>query len=137
VIGIKINLVLQSRLVHAALLRKNPPETDMYLIGRGVPTFDSHYVFEMLVHTHTDKHGGSNATRYSNLDLDALIAALTRQTDLTQRNQAIAQIWRQLQDEAIYVPLHIQTLAYGMKADLDIPIDISNQPKLKFVKFGR
>jgi peptide/nickel transport system substrate-binding protein len=136
-IGIKINLVPQSRLVHAALIQRNPPETDMYLIGRGVPTFDSHYIFELLVHTHTDKHGGWNATRFSNPDLDAQIAALTRQTDLTQRNQAIAQIWRHVQDEGIYVPLHIQTLAYAMKADLDIPIDISNQPKLKFVKVGK
>jgi peptide/nickel transport system substrate-binding protein len=137
-VGIKINLVVQSKLAHFGLIQKNPPETDMYLLGRGVPTLDSHYIFELLVQTRSDKDGGSwNATRYSNLELDKLIAALTRQIDLTQRNQAIAQIWRQVQDEGMYVPLHIQTLAYAMKADLDIPVDISNQPKLKFVKFAK
>jgi peptide/nickel transport system substrate-binding protein len=136
-VGIKLSLVVQSKLAHFALIQKVPPETDMYLLGRGVPTLDSHYIFELLHHTRTDKAGGWNATRYANPELDKLIDALTRQTDLTQRNQAIAQIWRQVQDEGMYVPLHIQTLAYAMKADLEIPVDIANQPKLKFVKFKK
>jgi peptide/nickel transport system substrate-binding protein len=136
-IGIKLNLVVQSKLAHFALIQKSPPDTDMYLLGRGVPTLDSHYIFELLHHTRTDKAGGWNATRYANPELDKLIEALTRQTDLTQRNQSIAQIWRQVQEEGMYVPLHIQTLAYAMKADIEIPVDISNQPKLKFVKFKK
>jgi peptide/nickel transport system substrate-binding protein len=136
-IGIKITLAVQSKLAHFARLQKNPPDADMYLLGRGVPTLDSHYIFELLHHSRTDKAGGWNATGYSNPELDKQIDALTRQTDLTQRNQAIAQIWRQVQDEAMYVPLHIQTLAYAMKADIEIPVDVSNQPKLKFVKFKK
>jgi peptide/nickel transport system substrate-binding protein len=136
-VGIKINLELQSKLQHFAMIQKNPPEPDMYLLGRGVPTLDSHYIFELLHHTRTDKEGGWNATRYSNPELDKQIAALTRQTDLTQRNQSIAQIWRQVQDEGMYVPLHIQTLAYAMKTDMEIPVDIANQPKFKFVKFKK
>ena len=39
-----------------------------------------------------------------------------------------------MSDEVIYIPIHIQTLAYAMKSDLDIPVDLSNAPKLKFVK---
>jgi peptide/nickel transport system substrate-binding protein len=136
-IGIKLNLVVHSRLAHFAMIQKTPPETDMYLLGRGVPTLDSHYIFEMMHHSRTDKAGGWNATRYSNPELDQQIEALTRQTDLTQRNQAIAQIWRQVQEVGMYVPLHIQTLAYAMTADIEIPVDIANQPKLKFVKFKK
>ena len=28
-----------------------------------------------------------------------------------------------------------QTLAYAMKGGFDIPVDVSNQPKLKYVSF--
>jgi peptide/nickel transport system substrate-binding protein len=137
VIGVKLNLIVHSKLQHFAMIQSNPPDSDMYLLGRGVPTLDSHYIFEQQHHARTDKAGTWNATRYTNPELDKQIEALTRQTDLTQRNQAIAQIWRQVQDEGMYVPLHIQTLAYAMKADIDIPVDIANLPKFKFVKFKK
>jgi peptide/nickel transport system substrate-binding protein len=136
-IGIKVNLVSQSKSIHFPLIQKNPPETDFYLLGWGVPTFDSHYIFTLLYHTRTDKEGGWNGTRFSNKEVDELTVGLTRETDLAKRNQNIARIWKILQDETIYIPIHIQTLAYAMKPDIDIPVDISNQPKLKFMKFKK
>ena len=133
-LGIKVNLIAQSKTMHFPLLQKTPPETDFYLLGWGVPTLDSHYIFAALYHTRDKKEGGWNATRYSNSEIDKQIDALSEETEFTKRNQAVAQIWKVLADEVIYIPLHIQTLAYAMKADLDIPVDLSNAPKLKFVK---
>jgi peptide/nickel transport system substrate-binding protein len=132
-IGIQVNLVSQSKSLHFPALQKN--EVDFYLLGWGVPTFDSHYIFAYLYHTKTDKEGGWNSTRYSNPKIDEMTASLTQETNLAKRNQIIAEMWKILQDETIYIPIHIQTLAYAMKPDLDIPVDISNQPKLKFVRF--
>ena len=134
-IGIKVNLVSQSKSIHFPMLQKK--ESDFFLLGWGVPTFDSHYIFTFLYHTQTDKEGGWNGTRFSNPEIDAQTASLTRETDLNKRNQTIAQMWKVLQDETIYIPIHIQTLAYAMKPDLEIPVDISNQPKLKFVKIKK
>lgn len=131
-IGIEANLVSQSKSLHFPTLQKN--EADFYLLGWGVPTFDSHYIFTYLYHTKTDKEGGWNGTRYSNPKIDEMTASLTEETDLNKRNEIIAEMWKILQDETIYIPIHIQTLAYAMKPDLEIPVDISNQPKLKFVK---
>jgi peptide/nickel transport system substrate-binding protein len=136
-IGIKVNLVSQSKSIHFPLIQKNPPETDFYLLGWGVPTFDSHYIFTLLYHTRGDKEGGWNGTRYSNKDIDAITVGLTKETDLNKRNQEIAKAWKILQDDTVYIPIHIQTLAYAMKADVEIPVDISNQPKLKFMKFKK
>ncbi len=133
-IGIKVTLNAQSKTVHFPLIQKAPPETDFYLLGWGVPTLDSQYIFANLYHTRDQKEGLWNATRYSNPEIDKQIEALSQQTEFTKRNQSIAQIWKVLADEVIYIPLHIQTLAYAMKADLDIPVDLSNSPKLKFVK---
>jgi len=134
-IGIKINLVSQSKSIHFPLIQNL--ETDFYLLGWGVPTFDSHYIFTFLYHTRTDKEGGWNGTRYSNPDVDKLTVSLTRETDLTKRNQTIAQIWKILQEETLYIPIHIQTLAYAMRPEIDIPVDISNAPKLKFAKIKK
>jgi peptide/nickel transport system substrate-binding protein len=136
-IGIKASLVSQSKSIHFPLIQKNPPQTDFYLLGWGVPTFDSEYVFSLLYHTRTDKLGGWNATRYSNPELDKLIVGLNSEIDAQKRNDTIARIWAKLQDDTVYIPLHVQTLAYAMKSDLDILVDISNQPKLKFAKIKK
>jgi peptide/nickel transport system substrate-binding protein len=38
-------------------------------------------------------------------------------------------------DEAIYIPVHHQMLAYATKNNVDIPVDPENQVKLKYVAF--
>ena len=133
-IGIAVTLVAQSKVEYLPLLLKDPPQTDFYLLGWGVQTFDSEYIFSYLYHTRGPSGGAWNATRYSNPDLDRLIEGLSSDINLDKRSEVIARIWAKLQDETIYVPLHIQTLAYAMKGDIDVPVDISNQPKFKLAR---
>jgi peptide/nickel transport system substrate-binding protein len=134
-IGIKANLVSQSKTLHFPLVQKNPPETEFFLIGWGVPTFDSEYIFSFLYHTRDAKYGSWNALRLSDPELDRKIESLSSETDTAKRNATIAEIWKKLQDETYYLPIHHQMLAYAMKANLDIPVDPENQPKLKYVSF--
>ena len=72
-IGIKANLVSQSKTLHFPLIQKDQPETEFYLFGWGVPTFDSEYVFTFLHHSRTGKFGGFNATRLNDPELDRKI----------------------------------------------------------------
>jgi peptide/nickel transport system substrate-binding protein len=46
----------------------------------------------------------------------------------------MAQVWRIVQEETVYVPLHVQTIAYAMKSDITVGVDIENQPKLRFAR---
>jgi peptide/nickel transport system substrate-binding protein len=69
--------------------------------------------------------------------MDKLIQTLSAETDIAKRNATIATIWAKLKADVVYIPVHHQALSYGMKSDLDIPVDVSNQPKLKFVTFKR
>ena len=69
-IGVKVNLVAQPKGPHFTLIQKTPPETEFYLLGWGVPTYDSHYVFSFLYHTRSRSEGSWNATRYSNPEID-------------------------------------------------------------------
>jgi peptide/nickel transport system substrate-binding protein len=130
-IGIKVNLVVQPKGPHFTLLQKTPPESDFYMLGWGVPTFDSHYVFAYLYHTRSGKDGGWNATRYSNPDIDKSIQGLTEEIDVVKRNAAIARLWSTLSDETIYIALHHQMVAHAMKSDLDIPVRPDNWVYMK------
>ena len=46
---------------------------------------------------------------------------------------AIAEIWKALQEKNVYAPIHNQFLAYGMRAEFDIPVDVENTPKIRFM----
>ena len=134
-IGVKVNLVSQSKAIHFPLIQKNPPETEFFLVGWGVPTFDSEYIFSFLYHTRDAKYGSWNAIRYSNAEADKLIESLSSETDKAKRDGTIAKLWALFKEETLYLPVHHQTLAYAMKAGFDIPVDVSNQPKLKYLSF--
>jgi peptide/nickel transport system substrate-binding protein len=134
-IGLRANLVSQSKTLHFPLIQRNPPEAEFYLVGWGVPTFDSEYIFSFLYHTRDAKFGSWNALRYSNAELDRQIEALSSEPDATKRNASIAAIWKTLQDETLYLPIHHQALAYAMKNAVDVPVDPENQPKLKYIAY--
>jgi peptide/nickel transport system substrate-binding protein len=131
-IGIKVNLHAQSKSLHFPLVEKNPPETDFYMLGWGVSTYDSHYIFTFLYHSRTAKDGVFNATRYANADLDKAIQSLAQETDEEKRNLTIANIWKTVHDEVIYLPLHHQTLAFAMKDVWNIPTSPQNVVHMKY-----
>jgi len=132
-VGIKVNLVAQPKGPHFTLIQKNPPETDFYLLGWGVPTYDSHYIFSFLYHTRSGKEGTWNATRYANPDVDKKIESLAGEIDVAKRNATIADIWKTLSGETVYIALHHQALAYAMKSDLDIQVSPENSVQMKFI----
>lgn len=134
-IGIKVNLVAQTKANHFPLI--SGKKTDLYLLGWGVPTFDSEYVFNFLVHSTTDDRGSWNGSRFSNADTDSMIQSLASETDLNKRNETIAKIWQTVQDEQIYLPIHNQVLNWGMKDTIDFPVQPEDQPHFKFLKFNK
>jgi peptide/nickel transport system substrate-binding protein len=132
-VGIKVNLVAQPKGPHFSLIQKSPPETEFYLLGWGVPTYDSHYIFSFLYQTRSGSEGGWNGTRYSNPEIDTAIRSLSSEVDAAKRNATIARIWATVAPEVNYVAIHHQMLAYAMKRDLDIPVSPDNQVHVKFV----
>ncbi|UST52388.1 ABC transporter substrate-binding protein (plasmid) [Comamonadaceae bacterium OTU4NAUVB1] len=124
-IGVKATVAARPIAIHSAAI--NAADSDFYLFGWGVPTFDSAYVFDYLVHTRgKDGRGPTNATRYSNPALDAKIAGLSSESDKAKRDAAIHDIWTTVQKERIYIPLHHQVLDYAMVRKIDIPVDPMN-----------
>jgi len=102
------------------------------MLGWGVPTYDSEYIFNFLVHGRESDIGTWNGTGFDNDDLDAKIASLASNTDLDSRNADIADIWRVVQDEQLYIPIHHQVLNWGMAEGVGIEVDAEDQPKVKY-----
>ncbi|WP_418595277.1 ABC transporter substrate-binding protein [Ponticoccus sp. (in: a-proteobacteria)] len=129
-IGVTVNLDAKPKAQHFPLISDGG--TDFYMLGWGVPTYDSEYVFNFLVHGRESDIGTWNATGYDNDDLDARIKALASNTDLEARDAEIAAIWRIVQDEALYIPIHHQVLNWGMSEKFGIEVDPEDQPKVKY-----
>ncbi|WP_170389558.1 ABC transporter substrate-binding protein [Ruegeria arenilitoris] len=128
-IGITVNLDAKPKAQHFPLITDGM--TDFYMLGWGVPTYDSEYIFNFLVHGRESDIGTWNGTGYDNDELDAKIESLASNTDLVARDQAIAEIWRVVQDEQLYIPIHHQVLNWGMAENLDINVDPEDQPMVK------
>ncbi|WP_171208194.1 MULTISPECIES: ABC transporter substrate-binding protein [unclassified Ruegeria] len=128
-IGITVNLDAKPKAQHFPLITDGL--TDFYMLGWGVPTYDSEYIFNFLVHGRESDIGTWNGTGFDNDDLDAKIKSLASNTDLDARNKDIADIWRVVQDEQLYIPIHHQVLNWGMAENLAIEVDPEDQPMVK------
>ncbi|NDW53822.1 ABC transporter substrate-binding protein [Aliiroseovarius sp. PrR006] len=129
-IGITVNLDAIPKAQHFPKITDS--KTDFYMLGWGVPTYDSEYIFNFLVHGRESDIGTWNGTGFNNADLNATIKSLASNTDLDARNADIASIWRVVQDEQLYIPIHHQVLNWGMGENVGIEVDPEDQPRVKF-----
>ncbi len=129
-IGITVNLDAKPKAQHFPQISNRT--TDFYMLGWGVPTYDSEYIFNFLVHTSGEKRGSWNATGYSNEDLDAKIVSLASNTDIPARDATIGEIWAQVQEDILYLPIHHQVLNWGMKNEVGTVVDPEDVPKFKY-----
>jgi len=133
-IGVKVQLDAKPKAQHFPLINKL--ETDFYMLGWGVPTYDSEYIFNFLVHTKGEKYGSWNGTRYTNPALDKTIEALASETDLAKRNGMIAEIWNAVQNDQLYIPIHHQVLNWGMANKVDTVVAPDDAAKFKYFKLN-
>ena len=129
-IGITVNLDAKPKAQHFPLITND--QTDFYMLGWGVPTYDSEYIFNFLVHTRGDERGSWNGTGYANAEVDAMIQSLASETDLDARNATIQAIWDHVQDDQLYIPIHHQVLNWGMTDAVGIEVSPEDDPKMKF-----
>ncbi|PTX01719.1 ABC transporter substrate-binding protein [Pararhodobacter aggregans] len=127
-IGINVSLNSQTRSLHFPLIENL--ETDFYLLGWGVPTFDSAYVFNFLVHTREGSYGAYNGGQYSNPEVDAMIEEIATMTDLDERNATIARIWDRVMEDRVFLNVHNQLLAYAVREGINIDVHPENSPTL-------
>jgi len=93
----------------------------------GVPTLDSAYVFSYLY----QKDGQWNATGYDNPRVNQLAKEINVETNLPKRDALIAEVWKMVYDDMVYIPLHHQVIVWAMKKNLELPIDAQDAPQFR------
>ncbi|MDD2868701.1 ABC transporter substrate-binding protein [Neomegalonema sp.] len=134
-IGIKVTLASRPVAQHSPLITGD--NTDFYLLGWGVPTFDSAYIFNDLIHSRTGHFGAYNPSGYADPALDAKIESLATEVDVEKRDADVAEIWAQVQRDRVLLPIHNQLLAYAMKENVTLAVHPENQPLMTTVTYGQ
>ncbi|MEM9523657.1 MAG: ABC transporter substrate-binding protein [Pseudomonadota bacterium] len=95
---------------------------DMYLLGWSPGTFDAEHPIRFLVATpDTEKKLGSwNFGEYSNARVDALLPMIQSEIDDDRRQAMLDEVAGILQDDAAYVPMYVQPLVWGARAEVEL-----------------
>ena len=85
-IGVKVDLLAQTKAKYFAKILAPKYDTDFYLLGWTPATYDAHNVLYSLLGTRAGGRGEVNVSGYSNPALDDLIEKIGVETDQAKRN---------------------------------------------------
>ncbi len=131
-IGVKVTLSAIPKTIHFPKIKNR--ETDFYMLGWGVPTLDSHYVFSFLTRG-ADK--GWNGTGFADPEIDKAINQIEIETDFAKRDALIAKVWQRMKGNINYLPLHHQVIVWAMNDRVDIPIVADDGVRFIYTKFKK
>jgi peptide/nickel transport system substrate-binding protein len=131
-IGVKVSLSAIPKTLHFPKIKSR--ETDFYMLGWGVSTLDSHYVFNYLT------KGGDknwNGTGFDDPAINQLIDDMATEVDFAKRDSMIETVWQKMRDNVNYLPLHHQVIVWAMSDKLDIPIVADDGVRFIYTKFNK
>lgn len=123
-IGIKANLKAEPKAtLFGRIYASGGYATSFYLIGWQTNGSGSLGVLRDLYACRDDagRGGGNNIGNYCNKKVDALTIDIGREPDETKRNQLIYDAYDIAQNQEVaYIPLHQQTLAWGIRSNVKV-----------------
>lgn len=107
---------------------------DIMMIGWHADTEDSANFYEFLTMCPNKDTGAGqyNAGNYCNPEIDAMVEKANVETDLDKRAALLQEVEKRLYDDAAFIPLHWQDLAWAAKKDVHIEpvLNVMNFPYL-------
>lgn len=118
-IGVKINLQAETKGTYfPKILRR---DTSFYMLGWTPSTYDAHNALDALMRCVDDKGAGQfNLGSYCNPKLDEVIARIQSETDKVKRDALIKDAFKLHADDIGHLPLHQQSLAWGVSRKVDL-----------------
>jgi peptide/nickel transport system substrate-binding protein len=112
-IGIKLNLQTETKGTYfPKILRR---DTSFYLLGWTSSTYDAHNVLNAIMRCPDASGGGQfNLGSYCNAKVDELTLKIQSETDKAKRDAMIKEALKIHQDDIGHLPLHQQSLAWGV-----------------------
>lgn len=127
-VGVKVKLEAIPKAQHFPKIQNRV--SDFYMLGWGVPTLDSHYVFSYLL----EEEGSWNAVGYSNPKVNEITKAIASENDLDKRTAMIDEAWTEVKNDMPYIPIHHQVIAWGMSDKVDAPIGSDDALRPRYIK---
>jgi peptide/nickel transport system substrate-binding protein len=118
-IGVKINLAAETKGTYfPKVLRR---DTSFYLLGWTPTTYDSHNSLNALMACPDDKGAGQfNLGAYCNQKVDQLTRAIQSEVDKPKRDAMIKEAFDLHSADIGHLPLHQQSLAWGVSKKMDV-----------------
>ena len=110
-------------------------DTSFYMLGWGVPTFDSQYALQSLIRTRIEKtpDGDYNLGRYSNAKVDENIDKLKTEVDPKKRTALAVEASRIHQADVGHIPIHFQVIPWAMRSNVSAVHRADNKLMVKWV----
>ncbi|MDM0068682.1 ABC transporter substrate-binding protein [Variovorax sp. J31P207] len=118
-IGVKINLATETKGTYfPKILRR---DTSFYLLGWTPTTYDAHNALSSLTACPDDKGAGQfNLGAYCNPKLDDLTKKIQSESDKGKRDAMIKEAFTIHMDDVGHLPLHQQSLAWGVSKKVEL-----------------
>jgi peptide/nickel transport system substrate-binding protein len=131
-IGVKIDLLAQPKALYfAKVLKPGGFKTSFYLLGWTPGTLDSHNTMHDIMGCRDDPkdptRGEANVAGYCNKEFDRLTDAVLQESDAAKRDQLIKQAFEIAIKDYAYIPLHQQSLSWGVSKKVKLTQRADNQ----------
>jgi peptide/nickel transport system substrate-binding protein len=132
-IGVKAKLRTLPLVTYFPMIQRY--EASIYMLGWGVPTFDTLYSAQSLFRTvGTGGDGNYNVGRYSNARMDIVVDRIKTETDLPVRNRLLTEALQLSNDTVSHIPLHNQIIPWVTKKNIDVVHRADNRIDWRLVK---
>jgi peptide/nickel transport system substrate-binding protein len=135
-IGIKVNLLAQTRTKYFAKILGPGYTTSFYMLGWSpAATYDVHNVLEQLLQTRNTqtRKGAFNVGGYSNPKLDELANKIEEEPDRAKRDAMIVEAHKVYTGDFANIPLHQQALIWAMRSNIDMVQPADNSLPLRYL----
>ncbi len=131
-IGVKINLAAETKGTYfPKILRR---DTSFYMLGWTPGTYDAHNALNALMACPDDKGTGQfNLGSYCNQKVDQLTRAIQSETDKAKRTAMIKEAFEVHAADVGHLPLHQQSLAWGVSKKVDLVQQADNFMPFRFI----
>lgn len=133
--GIDVELKTETRATYFP--RQDKGETDAFMLGWAtLPPMDGYSVLSALFATRKPgtAFGGNNPNGLSDPRFDDLAQKAGVELDETKRQAMLTESFKIARDEAYFIPLHQQPVAWAMKSNVDVPQFPDEYVRLWFAK---
>ncbi|MFP4360415.1 MAG: ABC transporter substrate-binding protein [Alphaproteobacteria bacterium] len=114
-IGIDVTLNAQTKSLHFNQIRDH--DTSFFMLGWTPGSYDVYNVLQNIMTLDGEAQGAWNSGRYSNPEVEELTDQIATEVDTEKRNELIREAFRIHKDDVGHIPLHQQTLAWGVRDD--------------------